>query len=133
MARAALLALFAFVLTAAAATAQEIPAGSSWKNRRGSILTIVAIDARGAFTGTFENKAPGFGCQDKFDAAGTISKTHVVFYVTFKNGAVNCNMVTVWRGTLSGSRLSARWDLAHTSTKTGRLRFYRGTDIFTRM
>lgn len=133
MARPALLALLAFVITAAGATAQDIPAGSSWKNRRGSILTIAAVDARGAFKGTFENKTPGFGCHDKFDAAGTISKTHVIFHVTFKNGTVNCNMVTVWRGTLSGARLSVRWDLAHTNTKTGRLRFYRGTDVFNRM
>jgi hypothetical protein len=41
--------------------------------------------------------------------------------------------MTVWRGTVSGSRLSVRWDLALTNTKTGRLRFYRGVDIFSRM
>jgi hypothetical protein len=133
MARSAVLALLAFVLVTAAATAQDMPAGSSWKNRRGSILTIATIDARGAFKGTFENKAPGFGCHDKFDAAGTIAKTHIIFHVTFKNGSVNCNMVTVWRGTLSGARLSVRWDLAHTNIKTGRLRFYRGSDTFSRM
>ncbi len=133
MARPALLAFLAFVLAAAAVAAQEIRAGSSWKNRRGSVLTIATIDARGTFKGTFENKAPGFGCHDKFDASGTITKTHIVFYVTFKNAAANCNMMTVWRGTASGARMSVRWDLATTNTKTGRLRFYRGIDIFNRM
>jgi len=133
MARPALLALLAFVLATAAAMAQDIRPGSSWKNRRGSVLTIATIDARGSFKGTFDNKAAGFGCHDKFDASGTITKTHVIFYVTFKNATLNCNMMTVWRGTVSGSRLSVRWDLALTNTKTGRLRFYRGVDIFSRM
>lgn len=133
MARPALLALLAFVLATAAAMAQDIRPGSSWKNRRGSVLTIATIDARGSFKGTFDNKAAGFGCHDKFDASGTITKMHVIFYVTFKNATLNCNMMTVWRGTVSGSRLSVRWDLALTNTKTGRLRFYRGADIFSRM
>ena len=133
MVRPALLALLAFVITTVAAAAQDLAAGSSWKNRRGSILSIATIDARGAFKGTFENKAAGFGCQDSFDAAGTIRKAHVIFFVTFKNAMQNCNMVTVWRGSVSGSRLSVRWDLAHTNTRTGRLRFYRGIDVFSRM
>jgi avidin family protein len=133
MARPALLALMAFVLAAAAAMAQDIRPGSSWKGRRGSVLTIATIDARGSFQGTFENKAPGFGCHDKFDASGTITKTHIVFVVTFKNATANCNMMTVWRGTVSGTRMSVRWDQAHTNTKTGRLRFYRGVDVFNRM
>jgi hypothetical protein len=133
MARPALLALLAFALTTAAATAQDVRAGSSWKNRRGSVLTIATIDARGTFKGTFENKAAGFGCQDKFDAAGTVVKTQVVFQVTFKNDKQDCHMVTIWRGSVKGSRLSLRWDLAHANAKTGRLRFYRGIDIFNRM
>jgi hypothetical protein len=133
MARPALLALLAFVLATATATAQDIRPGSSWKNRRGSVLTIATIDARGSFKGTFDNKAAGFGCHDKFDASGTITRTHVIFHVTFKNATLNCNMMTVWRGTVSGSRLAVRWDLALTNTKTGRLRFYRGVDIFSRM
>jgi hypothetical protein len=133
MARPALLALLAFIFAMATATAQDLRPGSSWKNRRGSVLTVATVDARGSFKGTFENKAAGFGCHDKFEATGTIARTHVVFYVTFKNASMNCNMMTVWRGTVSGSRLSVRWDLALTNTKTGRLRFYRGVDIFTRM
>jgi hypothetical protein len=133
IARPALLALLALVLATGAAVAQDIRPGSSWKNRRGSVLTIASIDARGAFKGTFENRAPGFGCHDKFDASGMITKTHIVFFVTFKNATASCNMMTVWRGTVSGTRMSVRWDLAHTNTKTGRLRFYRGMDIFNRM
>ena len=73
------------------------------------------------------------GCQDKFDVAGSVVKTHVIFYVTFKNAARNCNMVTVWRGSVRGSRLSVRWDRARTNTKTGRLRVYKGSDVFSRM
>jgi hypothetical protein len=136
MTRPALLAVLASVFAMAGAMAQDIRAGSAWKSRRGSILTILSIDARGAFKGTYESKAKaaGFGCQDnKFDASGKITRTYVIFYVTFKNATANCNMMTVWRGTVSGSRLSVRWDLAHTNTKTGRLRFYRGSDTFTRM
>jgi len=133
MARPALLALLALAATAAAAWAQDMPAGSAWKNRRGAVLTIASIDAGGAFKGTFENKASGFGCADKFDASGTITKTHVVFYVTFKNAAQNCHMVSVWRGSVSGAHLTVKWDLAHTNTKMGRLRFYKGVDVFTRM
>lgn len=133
IARPALVALVTLVLAGASAMAQDIRAGSSWKNRRGSVLTIASVDARGAFKGTFESKAPTFGCNDKFEASGTIVKTHIVFHVTFKNATANCNMMTVWRGTVSGPRMSVRWDLAHTNTKTGRLRFYRGADVFSRM
>jgi len=132
MVRPVLLALLAFV-TAAAAAAQDLAAGSSWKNRRGSILRIETVDTSGAFKGTFEKKGGALGCQGSFDVGGTVVKAHVIFYVTFKNTTRNCNMVTVWRGSVRGSRLSARWDLAHTNTKTGRLRFYKGSDVFSRM
>lgn len=133
MVRPALPALLALVVMTAAAGAEDMPAGSSWKNRRGSVLTIATVDARGAFKGTYESKASGFGCQGKFDASGTVLKTSVIFHVTFKNAAQDCHMVTVWRGSVKGSRLSVRWDLAHTNTKTGRLRFYKGVDVFSLM
>jgi hypothetical protein len=133
MFRLALAALLGLVVTTAAAGADDMPEGSSWKNRRGSVLTIATVDARGAFKGTYESKASGFACQGKFDAAGTVQKTSVILHVTFKNATQDCHMVAVWRGSVKGSRLSVRWDLAHTNTKTGRLRFYKGLDIFSRM
>ena len=132
MVRPVLLALCAFLVTAVAASAEDL-AGSSWQNQRGSVLAIATIDASGAFKGTFEMGAAGFECEGKFDAAGTIRKTQIIFYVTFKNAARDCHMVTVWRGSVRGSRLSALWDIAFTSRKIGRLRFLKGRDIFKRM
>jgi hypothetical protein len=132
MVRPVLLALCAFLTTAVAVAAEDLT-GSSWKNQRGSVLTIASIDKSGVFKGTFESKAAGFECEGKFDASGTIRKGHVVFYVTFKNAAQDCNMVTVWRGSVRGSRLSALWDIAFTNKKIGRLRFLKGSDIFKRM
>jgi hypothetical protein len=86
----------------------------------------------GGFKGTFENKAQGFECQDKFDVAGTVHGSAVVFYVTFKNATQNCDTVTVLRGTVKGARLSTQWDLAYPNAKTGRLRILNGSDRFDR-
>jgi len=132
MIRLFLLTLCAFVSTVAAAAAEDLT-GSSWKNLRGSVLTIATIDKSGAFKGTFESKVAGFECEGKFDAAGTIRKTQIIFYVTFKNATRDCHMVTVWRGSVKGSRLPALWDVAFTSKRIGRLRFLKGADIFKRM
>lgn len=136
--RPALLALFvlvstAVVIAAAAAADQGLSAGSSWKGRRGSVLTITSVDASGAFKGTLDYKGGGFACLGRFDVAGSVVKMNIVFYVTFKNSTHNCHMVTVWRGAVKGSRLAVRWDLAQTNTRTGRLRFYKGSDVFSRM
>src|SRR5262245_28423066 len=111
MIRPALAALLGLVVMTAAVRADDMPAGSSWKNRRGSVLTIAAVDERGAFKGTYESRGSGFGCQGKFDAAGTVLKTAVILHVTFKNATQDCNMVTVWRGSVKGPRLSVRWDV----------------------
>ena len=132
MIRPFLLALCAFVGTVAAAAAEDLT-GSSWKNQRGSVLTIATVDKSGGFKGTFESKLAGFECEGKFDAAGTIRKTQIIFYVTFKNATRDCHMVTVWRGSVKGSRFPALWDIAFTSKRIGRLRFLKGGDIFKRM
>src|SRR6516162_2089956 len=92
--------ILGLVVSTVAVSAKGLPAGTSWKNQRGSVLTINSSDAKGAFKGSYENNAPGFGCHDKFDASGTVHGATVIFYVTFKNATQSCDTVTIWRGTV---------------------------------
>jgi len=42
----------------------SIPTPSAWNNQSGSTLIINSIDSTGLITGTYVNRAPGYGCQN---------------------------------------------------------------------
>lgn len=129
MFRAAAVALFGlcFVVNA---NAQSLPSPSTWKNQRGSVLTIETVDPAGTFKGKFTNSAPGFRCQGKpYDASGRATGSNLFFVVTF----TECNTVTRWRGRLSANRIPTTWSLRYVDAQTGAFRSLNGSDAFDRV
>jgi hypothetical protein len=129
MLKQAALAIVAATALSSVALAQGLPAPSIWTNQRSSVLSITSVDAGGKITGTFVNNAAGTDCVGKpeHDVAGKLSGSSVVLVVTF----TKCNTVTVWRGKISGSKISAPFEAAYPDA-TGRLKIWKGTDTFTK-
>ncbi len=50
--------LLGLTIWPATLSAQTLPAPSTWKNARGSVLTISGVDSEGKVTGTFVNMPP---------------------------------------------------------------------------
>jgi hypothetical protein len=117
----------AFLLCLGAASAQTISAPSVWTNQRGSVLTILAIDAAGHFQGTYVNNAPGTQCLGfPYDAKGAVTGDEVTLIVTF----APCDTVTVWEGRIAATTIKTRFEAAYPSG--GHITIWRGADIFTR-
>jgi len=132
------LCLVALGLTHTGVCAQSLPVPSTWVNQRGSTLAITTMDASGSFTGTYVNRAPGFGCQNSpYPLAGTNAGDSVNFVVTWNNQSAwdkpsNCLSVSAWQGSLRGNAISTRWQLARGNPQTGEIQTSSGEDTFTR-
>jgi Avidin family len=121
-------ALLLWILGTAFASAQGLPALSTWKNQRGSVLTVVSVDSTGAIHGLYTNNAPGTQCLGvPFGVDGKVVGNAVAFAVNF----VPCNTVTVWRGVLTGTTLDTRFEAAYPGSG-GHVEIWRGKDTFTR-
>lgn len=117
---------------ASTAAGQDLEAGVTWVNTRGSTLTIDRVEPDGALAGTYVNRAAGFDCQDSpFPASGWVNGDKIAFTVDWKNAGENCDSITSWVGYLSGARLITNWDLVYTDSAEGRPMFMRGSDVFT--
>ena len=115
------------------ALAQAIQPNTTWKNNRGSELTISAVDTTGKLTGTYVNRAAGFQCQNTpYPVIGWIEDDKISFSVRWKSVAMDCKSITSWTGYLSGNRIISDWDLVYTDTGENRPMLYRGTDYFTK-
>ena len=115
-----------FVVTfASCALGQGLPAPSHWTNQHGSDLLLYTIDARGAFTGAFINRAPGFACDNTpYDLHGQVHGHHVSFVVVWKNAFQDCKAHTSWSGRVTGSTMITWWVETIAGNKV------RGTDTF---
>ena len=112
------------------ATAQSLPSPSTWRNQRGSVLAIEAVDSAGVFKGKFTNSAAGFQCQGKpYDASGRITGSRLFFVVTF----TECNTVTRWRGRIAGDRMPTTWSLRYVDSQSGAFKSLNGSDAFNRL
>jgi hypothetical protein len=121
------------IIGTASASGQSLPAPSTWKNQRGSILTITTMDGSGNFVGSYDNEAPGYPCHDTFDMKGKASGTAVTFAVVWKNSrGSDCGSVTAWRGRIIGSVISTRWKLAYGNPTTGQVQLKTGRDSFSK-
>jgi hypothetical protein len=119
--------LIALCTLATTAFAQGL-APSVWKNQRGSVMKILALDPSGAFKGVYINYAAGFQCQGTpYDVNGRVHGTRIAFKVIWKNIFADCHSTTVWRGRVGGQTMPTRWVLR---TDAGRV--LRGADTFQR-
>jgi len=111
------------------AFAQGLPSWSLWQNQRGSTLEVGLVGAYGSFQGTFINQAQGYQCKGiPSNAQGTNAGGAVAFAVVF----VQCNSLTPWSGTVSGSTLRTTWTLVYTPP-SGPPQKSQGSDTFTRV
>ncbi len=128
------LAFVAVVAACSAAAAEVLPAPSVWKNQRGSELTVTKVEPNGNFTGTFVNRAPGFGCQNEpFDASGHAWSRRVVFTVVWKNAKQDCRSTTTWFGLMTSKTMQTTWQLSAIDPKSGRPKLRWGRDRFDRV
>jgi Avidin family len=125
--------LLAIVLSAGVvsnAVAQgALPAPSTWKNQRGSILEITSVDPTGVIKGKFTNNAPNTKCLGTiFDIVGhTLKNGQIFFGVTF----TPCNTITSWHGSVAGTTYSTTWALSTIDDETGVIETISGADTFT--
>lgn len=133
MLRAFIAICLALTLGSAVASAQSIPAPSTWKNQRGSEMTIKSVDPANVFTGEFVNNAPDFECRGTpgFDVKGSLINGRLVFAVVWKNATRNCNSITAWRGRLQGNTMNTTWILVY-ADRNGRVQTRTGRDTFQR-
>ncbi len=118
--------LLGLTIWPATLSAQTLPAPSTWKNARGSVLTISGVDSEGKVTGTFVNNAPGTQCIGRpYEATGKVSAGRVRLAVVF----TECRTVTVWRGRVAGTQFPTRFEAAY-PTQNGRIEIWRGRDNF---
>jgi hypothetical protein len=111
------------------AFAQGLPVPSYWKNQRGSEMSLVNIDPKGAFTGKFVNHAAGSPCENTpFDVHGQAHGDHVRFSVVWKNETQDCKSHTSWYGRVTGKTITTWWVL--TSGEKRAEKKTRGTDTF---
>lgn len=121
------LAISAVVVTLTAASADSLPAPSSWKNQRGSQLNVWSV-TNGQIQGEFINNAAGFECQGiPYPATGQVSPNSIYFVVTF----VKCNSFTIWRGRVNGPQMPTRWKLFYVKPG-GTPASLSGSDTFSR-
>lgn len=123
--------MLALILAFGSAQAQTIQPNTTWRNSRGSELTINSIGADGGLVGSYVNNAPGFQCQGvPFAVSGWVEGGLISFAVRWKNATHDCRSITTWVGYLSGSRIVTNWDLVYTDATEQRPLIYRGTDFF---
>ena len=114
-----------------AASSQGLPEPSLWKNEKGSLLLIAKVDTtKNTFSGTYVD-------YDKVHAAcvgvpveinGTVSGNNVSIVGNFERCA---QTITIWKGTLSGTTLSATFDVRYVD-KNYTFKEDKGSDVYTK-
>lgn len=115
---------------ASGASAQSLPVPSHWTNQQGSDLLLYTIDGKGAFTGAFVNRTPGFSCDNvPYEVHGQAHGHHVSFAVAWKNTFQDCKSHTSWAGRVTGNTLTTWWVETYAGKK-GAVKKTRGVDTF---
>lgn len=103
---------------------------SAWVNESGSIFTIDSVASNGLVTGTYVNKASGYGCQNiSYPVTGWIYGTAITFTTIWQSAIESCNSITAWTGFYNNGKISTLWQLAiNGSTSTSQI--LQGKDTF---
>jgi hypothetical protein len=121
------------VLFPVEAYAQSVQPATTWKNDKGSLLTIDSIDGTGELKGNYVNKAAGYPCQNtQYAVIGWVDDGKISFSVRWKNSTEDCKSITAWTGYLSGNRIISQWDLVYLDSTEKAPIIFRGTDVFTK-
>jgi len=72
--------VFAFSITGYANASDSLQALSAWTNQSGSTLYIDSVSNDGQITGTYINRAQGYGCQNiSYAVTGWVYGTAITF------------------------------------------------------
>ena len=101
----------------------SIPAPSVWENKSGSTLQIDSIASDGLMTGSYINRAAGYGCQNiSYPVTGWADGTALTFNTLWESIAESCNSITAWAGLLDQGQISSLWNLTiNGSTSTSQI------------
>lgn len=109
---------------------QGLRALSAWTNQSGSTLYIDSVAPSGQLTGSYINRAQGFGCQNTaYPVTGWVYGTAITFTVLWENAVESCNSITSWTGFYFQGAITTLWQLVmNGSTSTGQI--VQGSDVF---
>ena len=121
---------FGLTSLAYADSSNQIEAISAWKNQRGSTLYIDNIDSKGQLSGTYINRASGYGCQNiPYPVTGWVYGTAITFTTKWQSAVESCNSITAWTGFLYQGQIQALWQLVNDgSSNTSQI--LTGSDTF---
>lgn len=125
---------FTFLLSVNAWASSKPPASlqalSAWTNQSGSTLYIDNIDNNGLLTGTYINRASGWGCQNvPYPVTGWVYGTAITFTTIWESTTESCNSITAWTGFYYQGKISTLWQLTvNGSTSTSQI--LQGSDEF---
>lgn len=121
-----------FSLSASAGSGQpdSLQALSAWTNQSGSTLYIDTIDSNGQLTGTYINRASGYGCQNiSYPVTGWVYGTAITFTTIWQSTTESCNSITAWTGFYYQGQISTLWQLTiNGSSSTSQI--VQGSDTF---
>lgn len=108
----------------------SLQALSAWTNQDGSTLYIDTIGSDGLLTGTYINRAQGYGCQNiSYPVTGWVYGTAITFNTIWQSTTESCNSITAWTGFYYQGKISTLWQLTiNGSTSTSQI--LQGSDTF---
>lgn len=132
-------AVVAFCISLFAATAmaddkkiETLQALSAWTNQSGSTLYIDSIGSNGLLTGTYINRAAGYGCKNiSYPVVGWVYGTAITFNTLWRSTTESCNSITAWTGFYYNGKIDTLWQLTiNGSSSTSQI--IQGSDVFSR-
>jgi len=108
----------------------SLQALSAWTNQSGSTLYIDTIGSNGLLTGTYINRAQGYGCKNiSYPVTGWVYGTAITFNTIWQSTTESCNSITAWTGFYYQGAISTLWQLTiNGSTSTSEI--LKGSDTF---
>lgn len=111
-------------------TIEKVQSLSAWTNQSGSTLYIENIGSNGQLTGTYINRAQGYGCQNiAYPVTGWVYGTAITFTTTWQSTTESCNSITAWTGFLYQGQIQTLWQLVINGSSNTK-QIIQGADTF---
>jgi len=111
-------------------TIEKIQSLSAWTNQSGSTLYIDSVGSNGQLTGTYINRAQGYGCQNiAYPVIGWVYGTAITFTTIWQSTTESCNSITAWTGFLYQGQIQTLWQLVINGSSSTQ-QIIQGADTF---
>lgn len=108
----------------------SIQALSAWTNQSGSTLYIDSVSSTGLLTGTYINRAAGYGCKNiSYPVTGWVYGTAISFNTIWQSTTESCNSITAWTGFYYQGKIKTLWQLTINGSKSTS-QIIQGSDVF---